>query len=136
MSFSEPVVGPGRSAPGRWAAEAVPLLRIRYTAPSSVEVSATSAHLSVVGQSILEVAAGKRPSAEFLADIDFDPAPYEGCLVSLVVVSADGPTKVETTPDSALHVSGAPNNLESFASFLDCEPGSHKHYEYYEAMRG
>lgn len=108
------------------------MIKIRFSPPASLDISAEASELAALRATVLELVAGRRPPLEVAADTTFDSHPYEACLGLLRVSRSDGPTKVAVAPDGAVDVSGSPSNLEAFASFLECEAGSHNHYEYYE----
>jgi hypothetical protein len=99
---------------------------------TELELSGSIAELRRVATALTGLAAGE--GRRFAAD-PTDPAPYLSVLASLEATASEGPVRVRIAGD-ALLVSGSPDELRRFASFLEfCDgdpPGTHHHHEWWE----
>jgi hypothetical protein len=112
------------------------MLRIRYSAPSDLEISGSVADLEAVRHGLLGLLVlPAQHEIGFEADTQCAPQPYTSVLPKLIIHKGQGPTRV-TVENHSVQVAGSIDSLDAFASFLDFESaaisGSHTHYEYYE----
>jgi hypothetical protein len=112
------------------------MIKIRYSASSSLNISGDIETLQALQHNILALIETEGPDLTVEADTAFDPAPYAEAIPKLVVCREQGPTKVKVTADPVVLVSGSAENLKRFASCFDFGLGgifgSHQHYEYFE----
>ena len=100
-----------------------PVLKIRFSPPASLDISAPLSELGALRNAVLELASGNVGSIELPADTDFDPHPYAACLAPLRVTLSTGRVRVAVAADGGVQISGSPANLEVFATFLDLRSG-------------
>ena len=85
-------------------------------------------------RAVLDVAKSGAP-IELEANDSIDPQPYDTALSKLIVAASAHPTNVSVA-NGTVRIEGAPNCLETLASFLDfnvdVKKGDHAHYEHYE----
>jgi hypothetical protein len=114
----------------------MPVIRIRYTAPSSLEISGDLETLRVLRRDVLTLIEAEGPDLTVEAYTAFDPAPYKETIPRLVISRGRGLAKVEVAANREVHVSGSVENLKGFASCFDFGLGGvfgpHQHYEYFE----
>jgi hypothetical protein len=110
------------------------MLEIRYSAPDSLDISASVDELCRVRLDILKMVQSGTRHNSFEADSTIHPAPYHYALSKLVILKRECPTRVSLQNEKEILVEGSPDCLEVFASFFefefDAEKGSHAHFEY------
>jgi hypothetical protein len=112
------------------------MIRIRYSAPSDLEISGSAADLETIRHGLLGLLVlPAQHEIQFEADTQCDPRPYMNVIPKLIIRKGQGPTRV-TAENYSVQIAGSIDSLDAFASFLDFEstaiPGSHTHYEYYD----
>jgi hypothetical protein len=89
-------------------------------------VRAAIAHLVNTGESAVSICANGAAN----------PKPYDFCIQELLIVTGNGPTRVQLRGTESLVVCGAIENIEKFGSWFDypasAESGAHGHYEFFE----
>ena len=112
------------------------MIEIRYTAPDELDISGTVEELQAVRREILSLIQSDLDQVSFAADSSIEPRPYDLALKKLVIVKSQRPTEISFRNENEIHIEGAPDCLEAFASYLDFKPeagkGVHSHYEYYD----
>jgi hypothetical protein len=112
------------------------MLEIRYSAPGSLDISASVDELRRVRLDILKMIQSDTRQNSFEADSTIHPAPYDYPLSNLVIVKKECPARVSLKGEKEILVEGSPDCLEAFASFFefesDAEKGSHAHFEHYQ----
>jgi hypothetical protein len=100
---------------------------------TELDLSGPPGELNQLAAALRTIAPGER--RRFAADTRAHPRPYDRLLVGLEVVAAGGPARVGVAGDT-LVVSGSPDMLGRFASFLEfpdgAAAGTHRHHEWWD----
>ena len=110
------------------------MITIRYAKPLDLELSGTAADLAGLSADIAAYLADpQRNDLVTAADPAANPFPYSKSLAEMVVRRADWPARLSVCA-LTLELSGTPDTLSLFCSFLDSavSEGSHAHFEYYD----
>jgi hypothetical protein len=101
-------------------------MQIRYSAPDSLEISASEHELHRIARDLTSGRDAEHPSSP-----DVAPEPYDAALSSLRISPATGPAQVAVS-DGTVIVTGSPDTLQAMASFFVAAAESgHAHFEWF-----
>jgi hypothetical protein len=111
-------------------------MRVRWSPEEGLDLGGDHAEMRALHDLALATATGGSGDACVSADTHGDPAPYASFLSALEFRRLEGPLVIRVADRGVLEVTGGPESLKGFASFLSFDdaarPGAHSHVEFYE----